>query len=105
MRTVLSLAVLFCLVASAQGAEDQVPLDQPGKDEARLLRFPAIHGDRLVFTYAGDLYSVSAGGGIAFRPPRICSVPTPSPPGHSAAIPAADRRRSLGAMRPTSVFP
>ena len=31
-------------------------------DEARLLRFPAIHGDRVVFTYAGDLYTVSCAG-------------------------------------------
>ncbi len=36
-------------------------------DEARLLRFPAIHGDQIVFTYAGDLYTVSASGGIARR--------------------------------------
>lgn len=35
--------------------------------EARLLRFPAIHGDRIVFTYAGDLYTVSAKGGVARR--------------------------------------
>ena len=35
--------------------------------EARLLRFPAIHGDKLVFGYAGDLYTVSAKGGIARR--------------------------------------
>ena len=34
-------------------------------DEARLLRFPAINGDQIVFSYAGDLYSVVAGGGIA----------------------------------------
>ena len=33
--------------------------------EARLLRFPAIHGDQVVFTYAGDLYTVSAAGGTA----------------------------------------
>ena len=33
--------------------------------EARLLRFPAIHGDQIVFTYAGDLYTVSAAGGVA----------------------------------------
>lgn len=33
--------------------------------EARVLRFPAIHGDQIVFSYAGDLYSVSAKGGIA----------------------------------------
>ena len=31
----------------------------------RLLRFPAIHGNQVVFTYAGDLYTVSALGGIA----------------------------------------
>ena len=34
-------------------------------DEARLLRFPAIHGDQIVFTYAGDLYSVASQGGVA----------------------------------------
>ena len=34
-------------------------------EEARLLRFPAIHGDRIVFTYAGDLYTVPASGGTA----------------------------------------
>jgi tricorn protease len=36
-------------------------------DETRLLRFPAIHGDRVVFSYAGDLYLVSAQGGVARR--------------------------------------
>ncbi|MBL9129025.1 MAG: PD40 domain-containing protein [Verrucomicrobiales bacterium] len=35
--------------------------------EARLLRFPAIHGDRVVFGYAGDLYTVPATGGLARR--------------------------------------
>jgi tricorn protease len=35
------------------------------KKEARLLRFPATHGDKLVFSYAGDLYSSSSKGGIA----------------------------------------
>lgn len=36
-------------------------------DEARLLRFPSIHGDTVVFTYAGNLYSVSTAGGTARR--------------------------------------
>ncbi len=35
------------------------------QEEARLLRFPTIHGDQLVFSYAGDLYSVSSQGGEA----------------------------------------
>ena len=34
-------------------------------NEARLLRFPAIHADQIVFTYAGDLYSVPSSGGVA----------------------------------------
>ncbi|MDZ7272234.1 MAG: protease, partial [candidate division KSB1 bacterium] len=35
------------------------------QEEARLLRFPAIYGDQIVFTYAGDLYTVPASGGVA----------------------------------------
>ncbi|MDM7995560.1 MAG: PDZ domain-containing protein [Acidobacteriota bacterium] len=35
------------------------------QSETRLLRFPAIFGDRIVFSYAGDLYSVSSKGGTA----------------------------------------
>jgi len=35
--------------------------------EARVLRTPAIHGDQIVFTYAGDLYSVPSEGGVARR--------------------------------------
>lgn len=35
--------------------------------EARLLRFPTIHGDEIVFTCAGDLYCVSSSGGVARR--------------------------------------
>ena len=36
-------------------------------DEARLLRFPALHGNQVVFTYAGDLYTVPVQGGVARR--------------------------------------
>ena len=36
-------------------------------DEARLLRFPSLNGNRVMFTYAGDLYTVSALGGVARR--------------------------------------
>jgi tricorn protease len=37
------------------------------QQESRLLRFPAIHGDQIVFTYAGDLYLTTTEGGIARR--------------------------------------
>jgi tricorn protease len=50
------LIALVCLLA---------PTVAQAQDEARLLRFPAIHGNQLVFTYAGNLYTVDAVGGIA----------------------------------------
>jgi len=34
-------------------------------EEARLLRFPAVYDNQVVFTYAGDLYTVSSDGGTA----------------------------------------
>ncbi len=37
------------------------------QDESRLMRFPAIHGTQVVFTYAGDLYTVPTTGGLARR--------------------------------------
>ncbi len=37
------------------------------QSEARLLRFPSIHGNQVVFSYAGDLYTVEASGGTARR--------------------------------------
>lgn len=51
--------LLFCfLIASA--------IQMCGQEkEARLLRFPSVYGDKVVFTYAGDLYSVSSNGGVA----------------------------------------
>ncbi len=39
----------------------------PESEEARLLRFPAIHGEQVVFSYSGDLYTVGIQGGIARR--------------------------------------
>src|SRR4051794_34280651 len=37
------------------------------QDETRLLRFPAIHGDTIAFSHAGNLYAVPAAGGLARR--------------------------------------
>ena len=35
--------------------------------QTKLLRFPDIHGDKVVFTYGGDLWTASAAGGTATR--------------------------------------
>ncbi|HYG64055.1 MAG TPA: peptidase S41, partial [Thermoanaerobaculia bacterium] len=35
--------------------------------QTKLLRFPDIHGDRVVFTYAGDLWTAPVAGGTATR--------------------------------------
>ncbi|MBE0537196.1 MAG: PD40 domain-containing protein [Phycisphaerae bacterium] len=53
-RLILCVFVLTLLSSAVRAA-----------DEARLLRFPAIHGSQIVFTYAGDLYTVAAKGGVA----------------------------------------
>jgi tricorn protease len=61
MKRVATLAALVVLVAATLA----VPRAQA--PEARLLRFPAVHGTQIVFTYAGDLYTVAATGGVARR--------------------------------------
>lgn len=35
--------------------------------QTKLLRFPDLHGDKVVFTYAGDLWTAPASGGMASR--------------------------------------
>jgi tricorn protease len=61
MRRIFAVAALFVLVAAGSaGPRAQAP-------ETRLLRFPAIHGNQIVFTYAGDLFTVAASGGVARR--------------------------------------
>ena len=39
----------------------------PAAAQTKLLRFPDIHGDRVVFTYAGDLWTAATSGGMATR--------------------------------------
>lgn len=55
------LAFFLILVAVAGAARLHAA------EEARVLRFPAIYKDLVVFSYAGDLYSVPAAGGVARR--------------------------------------
>ena len=45
-------------------------------NDARMMRFPDINGDLIVFVYAGDIWTVNAGGGEAKThpiPDRIIS--------------------------------
>jgi tricorn protease len=39
----------------------------PAAAQTKLLRFPAIHGDKIAFTYAGDIWIAPAAGGTAAR--------------------------------------
>ena len=39
----------------------------PSAAQTKLLRFPDIHGDHVVFTYAGDLWTAPVAGGTAVR--------------------------------------
>ncbi|HNW68992.1 MAG TPA: PDZ domain-containing protein [Bacteroidales bacterium] len=53
-KIVFSLLICFCFVTAINA-----------QNEMRLLRFPAISGNKIVFSYAGDLYMVDKKGGIA----------------------------------------
>jgi tricorn protease len=57
MRT-RPLTAFLCLAALVSA---------PATAQTKLLRFPDIHGDRVVFTYAGDLWLAPAAGGAATR--------------------------------------
>jgi tricorn protease len=64
MRKRAVLTALLCALA-ARAAE---PGGKPSSDdEARLLRFPTIHGDHVIFAYAGNLYEAPSAGGTARR--------------------------------------
>jgi len=52
-KTLLSIVAILCMLFYANA------------EEARLLRFPNIHGDNVVFCYGGDIYLVGANGGVA----------------------------------------
>mgnify|MGYP002638799126 CR=1 FL=1 len=55
MKKLLTLVLIYFIFSSYSY----------GQQIDRLLRFPAIHGDTIVFTYAGDLYLVTKAGGEA----------------------------------------
>ena len=62
-----AVLLLVILLVAAGPTVAPIHSQSPSPDEARLLRFPAIHGNQVVFTYAGDLYTVPVAGGVARR--------------------------------------
>ncbi len=54
LRTATIIAVFLVLSATAFG-------------QTKLLRFPDIHGDRVAFTYGGDIWTAQTSGGTAIR--------------------------------------
>ncbi len=67
------------------------PVFPIAQDEARLMRFPTVHGEQVVFAYAGDLYSVPVQGGMARKltsDPGYEMFPHFSPDGKTIAFTA-----------------
>ena len=54
LNSIIFVALLSCVGGSAYS-------------QTKLLRFPDIHADRVVFTYGGDLWTAPASGGSAIR--------------------------------------
>ena len=59
-RTAFGAAVLFLIASTA-------PVLAQSGEPTRLLRFPDLSGDRIAFTYAGDIWLAPASGGTATR--------------------------------------
>jgi len=55
-----AIRILLCLAAAGLAAG-------AASGQTKLLRFPDIYKDKVVFTYAGDLWTASAAGGTASR--------------------------------------
>ena len=53
-----SITILSLLISMACSLNAQIP-------ESRLMRFPTIYNNQIVFSYAGDLYTVAKSGGMA----------------------------------------
>jgi tricorn protease len=63
-RRTLFAALALLLLAGLPAAADTTA---PTTSDTKLLRFPDIHGDTVVFTYAGDLWKAPTAGGTAVR--------------------------------------
>ena len=57
----------FIVMVKLMLAGMMLPLIASGYEDARLMRFPDINGDQIVFVYAGDIWTVPSSGGDAVR--------------------------------------
>ncbi|MCD6379998.1 PD40 domain-containing protein, partial [bacterium] len=82
-QRIFVLAAVFVLVVSL------LP-EKTACEEARLLRYPHIMGDKVVFVYAGDIWTVSVEGGRARRVTSFAEglelFPRISPDGNTIAF-------------------
>ena len=58
---------LFTIRRAILVAATLLLVNSAANSQTKLLRFPDIHGDRVVFTYGGDIWTASASGGSATR--------------------------------------
>jgi tricorn protease len=87
-KLTLTTALALTLLAIPCLAADPV-LGDPDSQDMRLLRSPDIHGNVVAFSYGGDLWTVSADGGIATRltaATGYLSSPKFSPDGETIAF-------------------
>jgi tricorn protease len=88
----MTARTFFNIVASTALAASSLFAAAPGDPgETRLLRFPATNGKEIVFSYAGQLYSVPVAGGVARRltdGPGYAIFPRFSPDGGTLAFTA-----------------
>lgn len=66
LATALAASLLAVLPPAPAAAQPVADVADVTKD-ARLLRFPDVHGDTIAFSHAGDLWTVPASGGAARR--------------------------------------
>lgn len=64
-RTAFFSMLMAFICLSLLSYSQNEPRSATAVAQARLLRFPTVYGNQVVFTYAGDLYSVDKVGGVA----------------------------------------
>ena len=62
-----AVAAVAILATTLLTTVSALAVEKPNPEDMRLLRRPDIHGDQIVFGYAGDLWLVGSAGGEARR--------------------------------------